>query len=85
MREQLGEHVETYPVFNGTGANVIALQAATDRWESVICTTSAHITVDECAAPERMGGIKLHPVATGDGKLTPDLVDTVPDAGRRFR
>lgn len=78
MRDQLGEQVETYPVFNGTGANVVALQASTDRWESVICTTSAHIHVDECAAPERMGGLKLHAVPTPDGKLTPELVDTVP-------
>lgn len=78
MRGLLGEHVETYPVFNGTGANVVALQAATDRWESVICTTSAHIHVDECAAPERVGGLKLHAVPTPDGKLTTDLIDTVP-------
>ena len=78
MRDQLGAQVETYPVFNGTGANVVALQAATDRWESVICTTSAHIHVDECAAPEKIAGIKLHAVATPDGKLTPELIDTVP-------
>lgn len=78
MCDQLGEQVETYPVLNGTGANVVALQASTDRWESVICTTSAHIHVDECAAPERMGGLKLHPVPTPDGKLTPELVATVP-------
>lgn len=78
MRGHLGEQVETFPVFNGTGANVVALQAATDRWESVICTSNAHIHVDECAAPERMGGIKLHAVPTGDGKLTPELIDTVP-------
>ncbi|WP_244328346.1 low specificity L-threonine aldolase [Yimella sp. cx-51] len=75
--EHFGEGVEVYPVFNGTGANVVALQACTQRWESVICTASAHIHVDECAAPERMGGLKLMTVATPDGKLTPDLIDTV--------
>ena len=78
LRGQLGEHVEVFPVFNGTGANVTALQAATDRWESVICTASAHIHVDECAAPEKVAGIKLHAVDTPAGKLTPELVDTVP-------
>lgn len=78
VRGLFGEQAQVWPVFNGTGANVVALQAATRRWESVICTSSAHITVDECAAPERMGGLKLHAVDTPDGKLTPELVDTVP-------
>jgi len=30
--------------------------------------------VDECGAPERIAGVKLLPVPTPDGKLTPDLV-----------
>ena len=64
-----------YPVFNGTGANVVALQAMTDRWGAVICTATAHVHVDECGAPERMGGLKLLAVPTPDGKLTPALID----------
>ncbi len=75
--EHFGPGVEAYPVFNGTGANVVALQAVTERWESVVCTASAHIHVDECAAPERMGGLKLMLVQTPDGKLTPELLETV--------
>ncbi|TWE11650.1 threonine aldolase family protein [Rudaeicoccus suwonensis] len=77
FRSHFGPCVEAFPVFNGTGANVVALQAVTQRWESVICTSSAHIHVDECAAPERMGGFKLMLVATPDGKLTPELIDTI--------
>jgi threonine aldolase len=76
--EHFGATVQAFPVFNGTGANVVALQAVTQRWESVICTSTAHIHVDECAAPERMGGLKLMVVATPDGKLTPQLIDSVP-------
>ena len=38
-------------MFNGTGANVVALQAVTDRWGAVICAESAHINVDEAARP----------------------------------
>lgn len=72
-----GAGVEAFPVFNGTGANVVALQAVTKRWEAVICTSTAHIHVDECAAPERMGGLKLMVVPTPDGKLTPELIATV--------
>lgn len=77
MREHFGPRTQTYPVFNGTGANVVALQAVTQRWGAVLCTSTAHIHVDECAAPERMGGLKLLTVDTPDGKLTPDLIDAV--------
>jgi threonine aldolase len=63
------------PVFNGTGANVVGLQSIVSRWGAVICAAGAHINVDENAAPERVGGLKLLPVATPDGKLTPDLID----------
>lgn len=78
MRFLFNAQVEVFPVFNGTGANVVALQAVTQRWESVACTATAHINVDEGAAPESVGGLKLKTVVTPDGKLTPELLDTVP-------
>jgi threonine aldolase len=76
VKEQFGEDAEVFPVFNGTGANVIALSASINRWESVICADTAHIHVDEGGAPEAMAGIKLWTVATPDGKLTPELIST---------
>ncbi|MFE2560874.1 threonine aldolase family protein [Streptomyces sp. NPDC059352] len=75
MHSHFGSSAEAFPVFNGTGANVTALQALTDRWGAVICAESAHIHVDEGGAPERMGGLKLLTVPTPDGKLTPELID----------
>ncbi|MFF3491879.1 threonine aldolase family protein [Streptomyces sp. NPDC002795] len=75
IRSHFGPTAEAFPVFNGTGANVVALQAVTDRWGAVICAESAHIHVDEGGAPERMGGLKLLTVPTPDGKLTPELID----------
>ncbi|WP_419993254.1 threonine aldolase family protein [Streptomyces boninensis] len=75
FRSHLGPYATAYPVLNGTGANVVALQAVTDRWGAVICADSAHIHVDECGAPERVGGLKLLTVPTPDGKLTPELID----------
>ncbi len=75
MHSHFGPMAEAFPVFNGTGANVTALQALTDRWGAVICAESAHINVDEGGAPERMGGLKLLTVPTPDGKLTPELID----------
>jgi threonine aldolase len=75
FRDHFGPQSAAYPVFNGTGANVVALQAMTSRWASVVCTSTAHIHVDECGAPEKVGGLKLLPVPTLDGKLTPELLD----------
>jgi len=74
FKEQFGPEAEVFPVFNGTGANVIALASALKRWESVICAETAHINSDEGGAPEKMAGIKLWTVPTPDGKLTPELI-----------
>ncbi|MDK1474709.1 low specificity L-threonine aldolase [Streptomyces sp. 549] len=75
VRRHFGARAQTFPVFNGTGANVVALQALTDRWGAVIAADTSHINVDECGAPERVGGLKLLTVPTEDGKLTPELID----------
>lgn len=75
MATHFGEGVQAFPVFNGTGANVVGLQSMLPRWGAVIAASTAHIHVDEGGAPERMGGIKLLTVPTEDGKLTPELVD----------
>jgi threonine aldolase len=72
--QHFGEGAEAWPVFNGTGANVVALLSMLPRWGAVICAKTAHIHSDEGGAPEKAGGIKLLPIATPDGKLTPDLV-----------
>jgi threonine aldolase len=74
IREQFGERAETFPVFNGTGANVAALTSVLPRWGAVITAATAHINTDEAGAPERMTGLKLLTVPTPDGKLTPGLV-----------
>lgn len=73
-----GTRAEVYPVLNGTGANVLALQAATPRWASVLTTSTAHVHVDEAAAPERIGGLKVNVIDTPDGKLTPELLEAYP-------
>ncbi|MCR8671581.1 low specificity L-threonine aldolase [Agrococcus sp. HG114] len=75
VREHFGAGAEAFPVFNGTGANVLALQSLLPRWGAVVAAKSAHINVDEGGAPERVGGLKLLTVPTPDGKLTPELID----------
>jgi threonine aldolase len=75
MKAQFGEQAETFPVFNGTGANVTALTSLLPRWGAVVASSTAHIHTDENGAPERISGLKLLTVPTPDGKLTPDLID----------
>ena len=76
VQQHFGAQSLAFPMFNGTGANVVALQACTKRWEAVICAETAHINSDEGGAPEKMGGLKLWYVPTPDGKLTPELIDS---------
>jgi threonine aldolase len=73
--DHFGRDVAVFPVFNGTGANVVGLQSMLPRWGAVISASTAHINSDEGGAPERVGGIKLLTVDAPDGKLTPDLID----------
>jgi threonine aldolase len=74
FREHFGAHAQAFPVFNGTGANVLCLEALTQPWQAVVCARTAHLHVDECGAPERAGR-KLLVVDTPDGRLTPELVE----------
>lgn len=74
IREAFIPDCEPLFVFNGTGSNAVALQLCTRPYNSVICAETAHIYVDECGAPARMTGCQIRPVATPDGKLTPELV-----------
>jgi threonine aldolase len=76
IKTHFGERAEVFPVFNGTGANVVGLQAMCERWSAVICAESAHINVDEGGAPEKVAGLKLLPVTPQGGKLTTELIDT---------
>jgi len=74
FREIFGEDVQPYYVFNGTGSNVIALQAITRSFHSIVCASTAHIFSDECGAPAKATGAVFQPVHTADGKLTPELI-----------
>ncbi len=72
FRTHFGPDARGFPVFNGSGANVAALDSLTRSFEAVICTDTAHMHIDECGAPERIAGAKLYTVATEHGKLVPD-------------
>ncbi|HJF75973.1 MAG TPA: threonine aldolase, partial [Brevibacterium linens] len=74
MAHHFGPEARAFPVFNGTGANVLALQSALPRWAAVITAASAHINYDETGAPEKVGGLKIVGAATENGKLTPETI-----------
>lgn len=71
FKKEFGPETDVYFVFNGTGANVLALSTVTHSFHSIICADTAHIEVDECGAPEKFTGCKLLPVPSDKGKITP--------------
>lgn len=71
LRERFDAPVEVTPCWGGTGANVVGLATVVQPWQSVLCTDSAHIVVDECGAPARFTGATITPVPHDDGKLRP--------------
>jgi threonine aldolase len=75
FQSHFGERARAFLVFNGSGANVLCIRAACRRHEAVICTSTAHVNVDECGAPEAIAGVKLLIAPEEEGKLTPDAVE----------
>ena len=75
FREQFGDDVEVFFVFNGTAANVLSLAALTRSYHAVLCSEMSHIYTDECGAPEKLTGCKLIPLAAPMGKLTVETVE----------
>ena len=69
--ELFGKEVVTRFAFGGTGANVMALANMLQPAEAVVCTSWAHIAVDEAGAPERFLGAKLIDLPSPDAKLRP--------------
>jgi threonine aldolase len=74
FREHFGADAEVFFVFNGTGANVLSLQAVTRSYHAVLCSASAHIYTDECGAPEKFSGCKLIPLPPANGKINVEQV-----------
>ena len=74
FNELFGQQVSTLMVWNGTGANVLALATLLSPAGAVVCSDASHINVDETGAPERILGAKLIDVPTTQGKITPDQV-----------
>ncbi|MGL1861709.1 MAG: low specificity L-threonine aldolase [Pseudodesulfovibrio sp.] len=74
LKKFFGSLARIHYVTTGTAANVLGIRAVTHTYNSVICAAQAHINNDECGAPEAFGGIKLVPIPSEDGKLTPGAI-----------
>jgi threonine aldolase len=74
FKEHFGPDIDVFFTFNGTGANVLGLQALNRPYHAVLCSDYAHIYTDECGAPEKHTGCKLIPLPHQDGKITLDSV-----------
>jgi threonine aldolase len=75
FKKEFGDDTEVFLVLTGTGANILGIQSAIHSFHSVICAETAHIHTDECGAPEKFTGSKLIPVATQNGKITPEQIE----------
>lgn len=74
FRKHFGPKSKTFFVYNGTGANVLAVQQLLRSWEAVVAPHSAHLNEDEGGAPEKFTGGKILTVHTDDGKIRPEMV-----------
>jgi threonine aldolase len=71
FQQMFGADTKAYFVFNGTAANIVAIDALTHSFNSVICSEHAHIHVDECGALEKLTSSKMIALPSADGKLYP--------------
>jgi threonine aldolase len=74
FKKHFGPKIDAYFVFSGTAANVLGITSAVKTFQTVFCTETAHIHVDECGAIERFAGCKIVSVASPDGKLNAELL-----------
>ncbi len=64
-----------YLVATGTAANALGLSLLCPPWATIYCHRSAHVAVDECAAPEFFtGGAKLTLIDGASAKIDPKLL-----------
>lgn len=86
FKEHFGADSNTLFVFNGTGANVVALKAMVRSHQAIICTEGAHVHMDEGGAAEGLIGGKLLTVPSVDGKLTvPQIQQQLKHIGSQHR
>ena len=74
FKKEFGPQREVFLVYNGTGANVLALKALTQSFNAIICSELAHINVDESTATENFAGCKVIAIPHVHGKIRPEEI-----------
>lgn len=74
IEDSLGGDCTAVFVFNGTGANVVALQSFVKSYHSILAPKTAHINVDECGAVEKLSQSRIIPIKCTGGKVTAEDV-----------
>jgi threonine aldolase len=77
FRDLFGPTSQAFLVWNGTGANVMALATMVQPADFVLCTEWAHIAVDETGAPERALGAKVVSIPAEGAKLQPEQIEAL--------
>ena len=76
FEEIFGEEIYVGFVYNGTGANTVALDAMTESFHTIICPEQAHINTYEVGAPTKFTGCPTVAIKASDveGKLKVERV-----------
>lgn len=76
FKEIFGSDIYVDFLYNGTGANTVALAAMTESFHSVICPEQAHINTYEVGAPTKFTGCSMVGIKACDvgGKLKVERV-----------
>jgi threonine aldolase len=70
LAEAFEHEVAAFLVATGTAANALALGALCPPWGAVFCHSDAHVSEDECGAPEMFtAGAKIVGIPGAQGKL----------------
>lgn len=77
FKEHLHHDARVFFVWNGTGANIVALRALMKSTEAAIATNCSHLHLDECGAPEFHTGGKLLTVPHNQGKICLNEVEAL--------
>jgi threonine aldolase len=75
FQQHFGDDAQVFFVYNGTAANTLGLSAITKSYNAIICSSLAHINVDESTAPEKFTGCKLITIDSPDCKLLPEQIE----------
>lgn len=70
FKQEFGNDIEVFFVYNGTAANTLALGQLTQSYNSVICTDLSHIVIHEVTAPQTWTGCKFLPLPSKNGKIS---------------